>query len=102
MYSGGVFKKGDVLLMSNILHVNMVDVLSLCTYLNWPPKFEWYVIRCASKYKHKGRHMFERDWTMCSKYDNRSNFSRQRNRRDLYDHLMSTRIFTMTMKNTFI
>lgn len=38
-------------MVSNILHLNKVDVPSLVTYLNRPPMFEWYVIRCASKRK---------------------------------------------------
>lgn len=42
-------------------------------------------------------------WTTCSEYDNHYEFNSQRDRGDLYDHLMSTRIFfTMTMNNNFV
>lgn len=42
-------------------------------------------------------------WTTCSEYDNQSEFNSQRDQGDLYDHLMSTRIFfTMTMNKNFV
>lgn len=46
--------------------------------------------------------MFNIDWTMCPEYDNHYEFNNQRDRGDLYDQLISTRIFTMTMNKTFI
>ena len=27
----------------------VIDVPNSCTYLHWPPKFEWYVVKCDSK-----------------------------------------------------
>ena len=39
---------------------------------------------------------------MCSKYDNRSRLNSQHNWRDLYDHLTSTRIFTLRINKIFI
>jgi hypothetical protein len=48
------------------------------------------------------RHLFKRDWSTCSKYDIHSRFNNQHNGEDLYDHLMSTRIFTLMMNKIFI
>ena len=31
-------------------------------YLNWTLIFEWYAIKCGSKYIYQKRHMFKRDW----------------------------------------
>jgi len=57
--------------------------------------FEWYVVRCGSKNIDSKGHVFERDWTTCSEYDSHSRLNSVGNWGDLYDHLMSTRIFTL-------
>ena len=41
------------------------------------------------------KHVFKRDWIASSKYDNHADLNNQHDGRDLYDHLMSTRILTM-------
>ena len=43
--------------------------------------------------------VFNRDWTTCSKHDNHS---RLHNWVDLYDHLMSMRIFILILNEIFI
>ena len=48
------------------------------------------------------KHAVERDWIVCSKYDNQSRFSRQHSLRDLCDHFMSTRIFTLKINQIFM
>ena len=45
--------------------------------------------------------MCERDWTMCSKHGNHFTFNMQYNRGNLYDHLMSTRIFTLVIRYSY-
>jgi hypothetical protein len=40
--------------------------------------FEWYVVGCASKNRYE-EDVSKRDWTMCSKYDNRSRLNSQHN-----------------------
>jgi hypothetical protein len=39
--------------------------------------FEWYVVRCGSKNIDLKGHVFERDWTTCSKYDSHSRLNIQ-------------------------
>jgi hypothetical protein len=46
--------------------------------------------------------VFERDWNTCSKYDNHFQLDSEDNLGDLYDHLMSTQIFTLIMNKIFI
>ena len=46
--------------------------------------------------------MFEKDWTACLEYDNHARLNSQHNWGDLYDHLMSMRIFTLIMNKIFI
>ena len=41
------------------------------------------------------RHVFKIGWTTCSKYDNWFKWKSQHDGEDLYDHLMSTRLFTI-------
>ena len=40
-------------------------------------------------------HVFKRDWIACSTCDGHSCFKSQHNWGDLYDHFISTRIFTL-------
>ena len=70
---------------------------NLVTYRNQTPIFKWYVVSCGSKNEHP-----KRDWTMCSKQVNHSKLNNQHNWGNLYDHLMSTRIFTLVMNEIFI
>ena len=75
----------------------------LNTTLFWTPKFEWYVGRCGSQNWHpKRHHMFEGDWTKCSKYVEHSKLNSQHDWEDLYDQLLSTGIFTLIMNKIFI
>jgi hypothetical protein len=41
-------------------------------------------------------------WTICSKHANHYRLNNQHNWEDLYDHLVSIRIFTLTMNKIFI
>ena len=60
------------------------------------------MVRCGPKNgNHRGLY-FKRDWTKCSKFANYSRFNNQHNWGNLYDHLMSTRNFTLTIKKMFM
>ena len=48
------------------------------------------------------RHLFKRDWTASSEYDKHSRLNNHHTWGDLYDHLMSTSIFTLIMSKIFI
>ena len=48
------------------------------------------------------RHVFNGDWTTCSKYDNHSRRNSQHKLGDLYGKLMRTRIFALIMNKIFI
>ena len=76
------------------------DVPNLVSYLNRIFIFEWYVVRCGSKNGHQND-VSKRHCTMCSRNDNHSRLNRQHNWRDVYGHLMSTRIFTLIIKKIF-
>ena len=71
-----------------------VDMPNLVTGLNMTSRFEWYVIRCGTKNEYQ-KDVFWIDRTTCSKYDNHSTFKGQHNWGNLYEHLMSTRIFIL-------
>ena len=60
------------------------------------------MLRCGSKNWTLKWHVFKRDWTMWSKYVNRLGLHSQHDWRDLYDHLMSTRIFTFIVNKIFM
>ena len=47
-------------------------------------------------------YVFRIDWVVCSKYDNHFSFNSEHNLGDMFDHLMSTRIFTLIMNKIFI
>ena len=47
------------------------------------------------------RYMLEKNWTMCSNYNNHARFYNQHYWENLYDHLMSIRIFTLIMNNIY-
>ena len=51
---------------------------NLVTSHNWTLMFELYVVRCGKEWVHK-KHVFERDWTICSNYDDHSRFDNQHN-----------------------
>lgn len=59
------------------------------------------MVRCGSKNKTK-RHIFAKDWTTCSDYDNHSKLHSQDDYKHLHDHVMSTRILTLIMLKVFI
>ena len=82
--------------------MNNVDVLNLITYRNRTPIFEWYVVRCGSKNNYQKKHVYERNWTARSTYDNHSRFNSQHNLGGTYEHLMSMGIFTFIMNKNFI
>lgn len=46
------------------------------------------------------RHVFIRDWIVCSKYDNHSRFIRQYNWGNLSDYLVSIKIFDSILDKT--
>ena len=71
----------------------MVDLCYSITPKIWTPIFEWCVVRCGSK-NGQLKYVFKRDWTTCLKYVTHSRFNGQHNLGDLYDHLISTIIFT--------
>ena len=51
----------------------------------------------------KKKDVFQRGWTTCSQYNIHSRFDNQHNwERDLYDHLMSAKIFTLILNQIFI
>ena len=63
--------------------------------------FEGVRFTCGTKNGHH-KDMFKRDWATCSINVNHSRLNGQDNWGDIYDHLMSTRIFTLTMIKVFI
>ena len=66
-----------------------VDVPNLVLDLHWTPVLKWCMTGCESKNDH------QKD--MCSKFVNQSKCRSGNNWRDLYDHLVTQRIFTLTM-----
>jgi hypothetical protein len=48
------------------------------------------------------KNVFKRDWTTCLEHDDHSRLNSQHNWGDLYDHLMSPRIFNLTTNQMFI
>ena len=87
---------------SKIYELLKVDVVNSITYPSWTPIYEWYVVRCDSKDRgHKG--MCLKEIELCAQntitilssiFDIIGG--------DQYDHSMSMRMFTLTMKNMFI
>ena len=67
----------------------------------WTPISEWYVVRCGSKSRHQ-KDVFKRYWTTCTKYSYHFGLDSQHGWGDLYDYLMSMRIFTLMTKKIFI
>ena len=47
-----------------------LSVRSSVTYLDQTSIFEWWVVRCKFKNRHQERHVFNTDWTTCSKFVN--------------------------------
>lgn len=58
--------------IANLTSFSKVGVPKLNTTTIWTPIFEWYVLRWGPK----NGHMFERDWTSCSKNATHSRFYR--------------------------
>lgn len=57
--------------------LHKVDNPYLVTSLIRTPIFEWlYVVWCGSTELVPNRHVFERDWTACSKYVNHSGLNK--------------------------
>ena len=87
----------------NVPNMNKVWGLpSSITHLNRTPIFEWYVVLCGSK---KGYHKdtcLLKDWIACSNYNTQSRSNSQLYLKGLYNHLMSTRIFTLIMNKMFV
>ena len=90
----------------NILEMQQlseVDLPKSNIRIFWTTTFEWYVVKCGPKNWHfLKRHVFKKDGTMFSKYVNHSRLNSQHDQGNLYDHLMSTRIFTLIMHMIFI
>ena len=59
--------------------------------------FEWYMVGLPPRTDYHKDMWFERDWTACLQCDSHSRLNNQYNWDSLYDHLISTRIFTLTM-----
>ena len=77
-----------------------VDVPNLVTYLNQTPIFEWYVVRCISINRYEND-MCVKDSGLCAQ-NLRTFLGSIVNRiMDMYDHLMSTKIFTLLMIKIF-
>ena len=57
---------------------------------------------CDFKNKCNKRNVFKRDWIAYSEYDHHSKLDSKHNQKDLQDHLVSMRIFTLTMNEIFI
>ena len=74
---------------------------SLFTFLNRTPLFKWYMVRCGCK-KGYQKDVFKRDWVTRSNYVYHSRFNNQHNCEDLYDYLISTKIFTLIMNKICI
>ena len=72
-------------------NVNKVDVPKSHTKILWTPIFEWSVVRCGSKNRHPKDVCLKEIEQRAQKINNRHDW------KDLYDHLMSTRIFTLIM-----
>lgn len=71
---------------------------TLIQLLSYSDNFIWVVYGWfASKNGLSQRHVIQRDWTACLQCDSHSRLSNQYNWDGLYDHLISTRIFTLTM-----
>ena len=79
-----------------------VDVPKSNTAIIWTPVFEWHVVRCEFGGGTPFKHVFKRGLTTCSKNVLCTMLDSQHDCGDLYDHLMSTRIFTLIMNKLFI
>ena len=56
--------------------------------------FELHVVMCGSKIGHK-KHVFQKTWSMCSKFVKHSKFNKEHKWRDPFDHHLSRKtIFT--------
>lgn len=66
----------------------------------WLLMSEWDVVRWGYKNGYQ-EEMFEKNWTMCSKYGNHFGFHMQHNQGNLCDHLLSTNIFTLVIYKIF-
>lgn len=65
--------------------------------------FEWYMIRYRSKNEHQNKHVFKKDWIMCSQHVNHFRLSDQHDwRGGLYDHLRITIVFVLIVNQMFI
>ena len=74
-----------------------VDVPNLVTYLNRTPIIEWYVVRCGSKNGYQKGIIRLKELGLHAQNHNHSMLKSQQNWGDLYDHLMSTTLFTLVM-----
>ena len=76
------------------------------THLNHAPLFEWYVGWCGSNNRDQTciclKEIRQYIQTMITILNPIANIIRKERQRNLYDHLMSTRIFTLIMNKTFI
>ena len=79
-----------------------VDVPISITYLNWTSFFKWYVVMCGSKNGHK-KYMYLKEIGLRAQYMMTilGSIVNIIGRGNLYDHLMSTRIFTLIMNKKF-
>ena len=68
----------------------------------WTTIFEWCVVRCGSKNGHQKDMFSNKIGFGAQKYANHCGLISNRNWENLHDHLMSTGILTLIMKNIYI
>ena len=86
--------------LPNVVHYQVDDPYSVA-FLTKTPIFNWYVVWCGSKNGYQ-KHVLQKDWTMCPRYDNHSKVNSQLYWGDLYDQVMSTRIFILIVNEIFV
>ena len=95
----------NIVLLANMVtsHLNLGEVFIVLLanrMKNRTSTFLCYVVRCGSRNVYPKDMALKEDWTTCSEYYNHIRFNNQHNWENLYDHLMSRRIFTFMMKNS--
>ena len=80
----------------------MVDFPNLVIRLNWIPIFEWYAGICGSKNRHQTEMSLEEIGLRAQNMTTISKLNSLHKWGDLYDHLMSTKIFTLILHEIFI
>ena len=81
------------------LYGHKISMPNLGTYSNWTPIFEWYVVGVGAKNGYR-KDKCLKEIGLCTQ--NYSRFNNQHEWKNLYDHLMNIRIFTLIMNKIFI